>query len=81
MNLLINNHRWRIQDGEILGLCEPAERLISIDPRLRLRKRLEIVIHEVLHALDTDLSEDTVDAWAPVLAEALWRDGWRRKNG
>jgi hypothetical protein len=79
MNLLINNHRWTLQDGMIYGLCEPTPRLITIDPRLRPRHRLEIVIHELLHALDNDLTEDVVVAQSQTIAEALWKDGWRRK--
>ena len=82
MKLRINGKKWTIQDTRIQGLCSPAERLIDIDPRLRTRKRCEIILHEVLHALGADLDEATVRSWAKDLARALWRDGYRRhKHG
>jgi hypothetical protein len=79
MKLTINNHRWTIQDSAIYGLCETAERLISIDPRLGPRHRMEIIVHELLHALDGDLTEDMVISQSQTIAEALWRDGYRRR--
>jgi hypothetical protein len=79
MNLRINNENWTIQDSAIYGLCEPSQCLISIDPHLAPRHRMEILIHEVLHALDNDLTEDAVTEQSQTIAAALWRDGYRRR--
>jgi hypothetical protein len=79
MKTKINGKKWRTRDTRIQGLCTPGERLIDIDPRLRPRKRCEIILHEVLHALDQDVDEAVVRQWAKDLARALWRDGYRRR--
>ena len=79
MKTTINGKRWTIQDSAIYGLCEPAESLISIDPRLGQHHRMEIMVHELLHALDGDLTEAEVAEQSCVIAEALWRDGYRRR--
>jgi hypothetical protein len=79
MKLRIHNHRWTLQDSAIYGLCEPAESLISIDPHLAPRHRMEIIVHELLHALDGDLTEDVVISQSQTIAAALWRDGYRRR--
>jgi hypothetical protein len=80
MKLTINNHRWTIQDSAIYGLCTPAQRLIDIAWDLRKRKRLEIVIHELIHAISPGRSEAKVAAEARELSRALWRYGYRRRK-
>ena len=80
MKTRINNKRWTIQDSAIYGLCSPAQRLIDIAWDLRKRKRLEIVIHELIHAISPGRSEAKVGVEAKELARALWRYGYRRRK-
>ena len=51
---------------------------IQLDERLRGKKHLEILIHECLHHINPDLSEDAVVRDAVTLANTLWHEGYRR---
>lgn len=81
MKLRVNGKTWNIYRTVLRGLCTPSERAIDIDPRLRPRRRLEVLIHEILHALYQEADEALVTRSAKTLAKALWRDHWRRKHG
>ena len=80
MNLRINGKKWTIQDSILEGLCSPVERLIDIAWDLRRRKRLEIVVHELIHAICPGRSEAKVGEEARQLARALWKYGYRRRK-
>ena len=58
------------------GLSEPG--LITIDPRLRAKPRLEVFIHEMLHQVQPDMDETVVTDIARDFAVALWEDGYRQ---
>lgn len=62
-------------EGDEYGLCDNPRkrppREIIIDDRLEGEKRLEIVIHECLHAACWDLAEDAVEETARDLARIL----------
>jgi len=73
--------RWRIDYEKRPGLwgeCDFTARRITIHTQLRLRKRLEIIIHEILHAGFPDASEESVTETAKVVAGVLLADGWKR---
>jgi hypothetical protein len=53
-------------------------RKVLIDSRLKNRSRLETEIHECLHQLFPDLSEETVTGAGRDLARILWALGYRR---
>lgn len=55
---------------------------ILIDERSYKRGRsgLELLIHELLHALNPQLSEEAVTEQACDIARVLWALGWRRKD-
>lgn len=53
---------------------------IDIDPRLGGETHLSIAIHEGLHCLYPDLDEQSVNSAGNVLADLLWRLGYRRTN-
>jgi hypothetical protein len=55
-----------------------ADKKIEIDPRLSVKSRLNIVLHEGIHILDPNLPELKVRAYANRLSDLLWRDRWRR---
>jgi hypothetical protein len=68
-------HGYEISD-ELEGVCLHSERMILIDGSLERAHRMEIVVHEVLHAYDPEMSEVRVRALSRVIARALWRMGY-----
>ena len=85
--------KFDVRVEEINGLCcypEPDddEKSITISPRLRGCKRLDVIIHESLHAEFPSLreklfsregadEEEWVDAAATNIARLVWRMGYR----
>lgn len=74
------------QSGDTVdGLCDPLSaknRAIWIDSRLTGRSRLETLIHEFIHASDSNgggfvHSEDYVTRVAYDLSRLLWKLGYR----
>ena len=51
---------------------------VHIDPRLKGKKHLEILIHECLHYLYPDKTEEEVVADSIKLTKTLWHDGYRK---
>lgn len=64
----------------VFGLVEDGgeHHMLKIDPRLDSPQRLETVIHEALHHLNVEWSEEKVDRQAKQLKRILWGDNWRR---
>lgn len=83
--ITIDGKRWRlVYDGRIGndkdGYCTPANepgRTIAIRSTLTGQYRLEVEIHEMLHAADGSKDEGWVDTVAHDLAKVLWRLGYR----
>lgn len=50
---------------------------IFIDSRLKGKKKLEILIHEVLHLLNPMDSEETIVKKSVTLCKILWKEGYR----
>jgi hypothetical protein len=61
------------------GLARPGFR-IEIDPSLEDKTHMDIAIHEGLHCLFPDLSEEAVNQAGITLADLLWRLGYRRNE-
>lgn len=62
------------------GDCDPPTapgKEIRISSRLRGEEKLEVVLHEVLHAGMWQLDEEFVARLATDAARALWRLGYR----
>ena len=59
------------------GLADDEKNIITIDPRLRPKKHLEILIHEKLHLLEHGWSEKKVTKTARELRDLLWNAGYR----
>lgn len=55
----------------------PTNRKILIDDRLTGRLRLEVEVHEALHALFPQISEETITDAAKDVARILWALGYR----
>lgn len=51
---------------------------IEIDPRLRGRKKMEILIHEALHILNPEMSETKVLEQGRKIANLLWKQHFRQ---
>lgn len=58
------------------GTCEDG--VVTLDPRLRGKKHLEVCVHECLHALFPALSEEEIIEKSVRLTNTLWYEGYRR---
>ena len=52
--------------------------IIEIDSRLKSKKHLEILIHEILHILNPNDSEEEIVKKSITLTKLLWKQGYRR---
>lgn len=59
------------------GIAE-SDGIIYIDPRLRGRKEMEMLIHETYHLLEPEASEEEVIQKSVILTKLLWRMGYRK---
>jgi len=55
-----------------------SDGIVYIDQRLKGKKHLEIVIHEVEHLLNPNDDEETIVEKSVTLCKVLWRLGYRR---
>ncbi len=62
------------------GLAYPHKWRIEIDPDLEDKTHMDIALHEALHVLFPDLSEESVNNAGIILADLLWRLGYRREQ-
>lgn len=60
------------------GRAFTASWTIELDPELEDRTHMDIALHEGLHCLFPDLSEEAVNQAGITLADLLWRLGYRR---
>ena len=86
----VEDHRFRIAGehwlwrysrlaGRAWGWTDYGARKVLVDATLTGRKRLEIELHEGLHAaLGPTVAEETVTHAASDLARVLWSLGYRR---
>lgn len=71
-------HGYDLTSQDLDGICLDREALILVDDSLERAHRMEIVIHELLHAYDPDIPERRVRVLGRTLARALWRLGYRQ---
>jgi hypothetical protein len=55
-----------------------SDGVIEIDQRLKGKKHMEILIHEVLHLLNPKDDEKTIIRKSVTLTKILWKEGYRR---
>jgi len=55
-----------------------SDGIIEIDSRLKSKKHLEVLIHELLHLLNPKDTEDMVIKKSVTLTKILWQEGYRR---
>ncbi len=59
------------------GIAE-SDGIIYIDPRLKGRKKMEIIIHEIFHLLNPEDSEEQIIEKSVTLTKMLWTLGYRQ---
>ena len=55
-----------------------SDGVIEIDERLKGRKMLEVLIHEILHLLNPKDDEKTIIRKSVTLTKVLWKEGYRK---
>jgi hypothetical protein len=81
MSVWIAGQRWRIKrcrvPADIHGDCNYQRRIIRISEKLAGEDRLNVLIHEVVHARFPDLGEEPVSEFADTLAAIVHHAGFR----
>lgn len=86
MRVTILNRYWRLRFARNLfhrGDCDAptrAKKEIRVDTRLRGEERLEVLIHELVHAAGCHIDDTVVEQFAHDAARALWRLGYRERT-
>jgi hypothetical protein len=62
------------------GQADSAAGIIELDPRLKGKKHLEILIHEALHIIEPTWSETKVVNESKRLAKVIWSQNYRRSE-
>lgn len=60
------------------GSANLADNTIEIDPRLKGRKHLEILIHEAMHIMNPEWLESKVVQQSKRLTQLLWKQHFRK---
>lgn len=60
------------------GLAWSDDRTIAIDSRLKGKRHLETVIHEIMHIQNPKWPEIMVEGKAKEIADILWDLNWRQ---
>lgn len=83
MEIELLGKRWRLADHSRPG-CRGSARIatvrnkeIRVDSQLRGEERLEVLIHEMVHAAGWHIDEQFVERFAEGVSRALWRLGYR----
>jgi hypothetical protein len=60
------------------GSANVDDKTIELDPKLKGRKLLEILIHEAMHIMNPEWSETKVINQSKKLTQLLWRQHFRK---
>ncbi len=83
MRIRVLNRFWNLRFTPNLanrGDCDPPTapgKEIRVSSSLRGEERLEVLIHELVHAAGWHIDETFVEKFARDTARALWRLGYR----
>ncbi len=86
MRITILGKHWNLRFAPNMadrGCCDSPgckKKGIRILSSLKGEERLEVLIHEMLHAAGWHIDEEFVERFANDCARALWRLGYRNKN-
>lgn len=87
MRIRILNKVWSLRFAPNManrGDCDAPSKPgkeIRISSRLRGEERLEVLLHELVHAAGWHIDESFVAQFAADAARALWRAGYREMEG
>lgn len=68
----------RLGRERALGQAWQGDNVVEIDPRQCESERLDTLIHELLHLMEPEWSEEKVEEVANWMSRILWRQGYRR---
>lgn len=81
---LNGDERWLLRFSTLKGAAygytfsqKSKHPRIILDARMRGRKKLEVLVHELLHALNPTQSEEHVEQQGKDIARVLWSLGYR----
>jgi len=90
MLVTILRRRWnllfvpqRSLGPKVEGKCDDPStpsKTIQVSRSLTGERRLDVLIHEMLHAADWHKDEEWISTVASDIARALWRQGYRGPN-
>ena len=60
------------------GQAYKGEDFIELDPRLKGKRHLKVLVHELLHIVLPELSETVVDKASIRIGNTLWDEKYRR---
>lgn len=86
MRIRVLNKFWHLRFAPNLanlGDCDPPSqpnKEIRVRSTLSGEERLDVLIHEMVHAAGWHIDERFVNQFASDLARALWRLGYRNAN-
>ncbi len=86
MRLKLGGRWWPFKTSRKLtasaGYCDYAKHCIVVDEALTGQDRLDVELHECLHACDTNrmIAEEWILQTGTELAAAMWRLGYRKET-
>ena len=90
MRIAIGKKQWTVRhvtdvppcdkDVDLEGLCVYTDRTIYVRKDIKGRMRMEVEIHELMHAIDQNLQHNRLAGISWELARALWKMGYRKKG-
>lgn len=60
------------------GFADLEKNVVILDSKLTGKKHLEILIHEQLHLLLPDISEESVENASIMMTNTIWQEKYRR---
>lgn len=85
MQISLGGKRWTLvfkkvpEEGDYRGYClapDMKAKRIVVDKALTGEERLEVILHECLHAALWSIDESVIEGTAKDLAKILWRLGY-----
>ena len=61
-----------------LGTCDYAAKEIEVRPTLDSKDKLDVIIHESLHACFADIEDDAISETATTIANLLMKLGYKK---
>lgn len=83
MRIYLNNEAWRLKfcavPPDIYGDCDYAKKIVRISKKLIGQDKLDLLLHELIHARFPDLQETSVSEFASELAGIIHAIGFREE--